>query len=125
MSSSATARMVLGAMWFVATMVLTSAQLRVVPAAPPRFWRYVLAWFGSTLILGALLWTMDNTLGAADWGRRLMNASVAGVLAAAGLVAGSLLTRRLQWQRLNGLSRFLTLAVLHAVIVFAIGYPLI
>ena len=125
MSSSESARLVLCAVWLVATLVLTSAQLRVLAGSPPRTRRYVVAWVVSTLILGGLLHVMDRMIGAIDWRRQLMNVCVAGTVAVAGLVAGTGLARWKLWHRLHGSLRFLVLLLAEAVVVFAVGYPLL
>ena len=125
MSSSEVARLVLFAVWFVATLVLTSAQLRVAAASPPRTRRYVVAWVACTLALGGLLFLMDKMLGAIDWRRQALNAVLGGAVAAAGLGVGALLTRQRQLQQLHGSLRFMTLALLEALVVALVGYPLL
>lgn len=125
MTSSQSARAVLLALWFVASLMLTSVQLRVIPAAQPRHWRYAFAWFGCTLIGGALLSVMDDAIGRSDWGRRWANASFAATVSAAGLGAGAWLTQRPAWTRMHRAARFLTLVLLHALVVLIVAYPFI
>jgi hypothetical protein len=125
LTSSETAQGVRLALWFVATLLLTSAQLRVVPAARPRYRRYVFAWFGCTLIGGALLSLMDTVVGQTDWTRRLANAAIAASVSAVGLGAGAWLTQRLEWTRMQRGARFLTLVLLHALVILIVAYPFI
>jgi hypothetical protein len=123
LNSSETAQVVRLGLWVVATLLLTSAQLRVIPAARPRQWRYGFAWFGCTLIGAALLSVLDNAVGQIGWTRRFANASVAATISAVGLGAGAWLTQRPEWARLRGSARFLTLVLLHALVVLIVAYP--
>ena len=122
MSSSDSARLVLIALWLVGTLVSASAQLRVVKHPAPRRTRYAIAWLVCTLVGGGLLTMMDNMIGSADWPRRLSNAALAAGVFGAALAAGAWLTQRPEWTRMHGVLRFLTLAVLHATVVFVAGY---
>ena len=125
MSSSESARLVLIAVWVVATLTVSSASMRALAAPPPRALRYAVAWVVSTLVLGGLLFLMDRMIGAGDWRRQLMNTAIAAVVSAAGLVAGSLLTRWVAWTRMHAFVRFVALLVIQAAVVFVVGYPLL
>ncbi|MGH7680058.1 MAG: hypothetical protein ACRENU_16435 [Gemmatimonadaceae bacterium] len=125
MSSTESARLVLIAVWVVATLTVSSASMRARAAPPPRARRYAVAWFVCTVVLGGLLLLMDRMIGAGDWRRQLINAAIAAVVSAAGLVAGSLLARLTFWTRLHAFPRFVLLVVIQAAVVFVVGYPLL
>ena len=125
MTSSQSARLILLALWFVATLLLTSAQLRVIAVEPPRRWRYVVAWIGCTLIGGALLSMVDNAVGRADWGRRIANTVLSAAVAAVALGTGAWVTQRPEWLKRHGVVRFLTLLLLQAVVILIVAYTFI
>ena len=125
MSSSESAQAVLLALWAVAALTFASAQWRVMRAPDPRRRRYVIAWLACTLIIGTLLSLMDGVTGRVEWSRRFANALLAGIVAVAGLGAGAWLTHRPLWVRWHPAARFLTLVLLHAVVLLLVGFPLL
>ncbi|MEX2152550.1 MAG: hypothetical protein WD825_04375 [Gemmatimonadaceae bacterium] len=122
MTSSQIAQAVLLAVWTVATLILTSAQLRVMQRAPPRRGAYVAAWVICSLLLGALLAMTDRGVGVCGPSRLATNFALCAVVSGLALAAGAWGTRRLAWA---GPARFLTLLALHALVVFVAAYPFI
>lgn len=125
MNSSQIARAVLGAVWIVAVLLLTSAQLRVVARPPPRRRRYAVASLVCALVGGWLLSAMDRATGRAESARIVADFALAALVAAAGLAAGAWWTRRPDWMNRRGPARFLTLALIHGFVVLVLGYAFI
>lgn len=125
MNSSEIARTVLIAVWIVATLLLTSAQLRVLASTSNRRKRYIIAWLVCLVVLGGLLSAMDSATGSIGVTRRVANFALAATVSAVALAAGEWWTRRPAWANMRGTARFLTIALIHALVVLVIGYPLI
>lgn len=122
MTSSQIAQTVLLAVWAVATMILTSAQLRVIKRAPPRRRAYVLAWLICSLLLGALLTMTDREVGVVGLSRVATNFALCGAVSGLALAAGAWWTRRTSR---SGPIPALTLFFVHAIVVLVIGYAFI
>lgn len=118
MNSSQRALLTLGALWLVATLSLTSAQLRVLAGPPPRGRRYLVAWLVCTLLFGGLLSYLDQVTGRARMTASLYNFGLAGILSGVALTAGGFVERN------SRSARFLRLVLLHGLIVL-LAYPFI
>jgi hypothetical protein len=122
-TSTQAAETVLIAAWAVATMVLTSAQLRV---AKRRSWRrYIVAWLFCTLLLGALLSAMDFMVGRAEPMRILADVMLAAVISGLALAAGARWIRRPWWAQTNEPLRTITLLLIQGLVVLVAAYPFI
>ena len=119
MSSSQQAQLILAGLWLVATLTLTSAQLRVLDGDGPGIRRYLLAWFVCALLIGGVLGYVDRATGRVGTALQLANFALVGVVSAIALAAGYAMETRL---RRMGRARFLRLVMLHGVIV-ALAYP--
>ena len=125
MNSSQTARVVLFALWVIATLLLASVQTRVLASPTSRRVRYLVAWLVCTLVLGWLLLAMDTITGNIDVPRRVADVLFAALLSAAGLAAGSWWSRRPGWVNRHGATRFLALALIHGLVVLVLGFAFI
>ena len=121
MSSSQRALLILGALWFVSTLTLTSAQLRILASDARRVRRYAVGWVVCTLVIGGLLGYVDRATGRVATAAQVGNFVLAGVVAAVALAAGGWVEARAS--RAEG-ARFLRLALLHGALV-ALTYPFI
>ena len=97
MTSSDIARAVLVAMIAIATMLATSAQLRVAKRPDGRARRYVVAWLVCVFVLSGLIWVTDAQVGNVDWRRRLVSVGVIGGIFAVALGAGAWWIARHTW----------------------------
>jgi hypothetical protein len=124
-SSSQIARSVLLALWIVAALTLTSAQLRVVARAGNRRVRNLVAWLVCTLVLGGLLVAMDRATGKIETTRGIADVSLGAFVSAAALAAGSWFANRPEWEDQGRLARFLTLFFFHVLVVLITAFPFI
>lgn len=122
MTSSQIAQTVLVAVWAVAAMVLTSAQLRVMRREPPRRGAYVVAWLICSLLLAALLTMTDRGVGVGGPFRVVSNFTLCAGVSGLALATGAWWTRR---QSRIGPLRFLALFVVHAIVVLLVAFPFI
>ena len=122
MTSSQIAQTMLLAFWAVATMILTSAQLRVIKRPPPRRKAYVVAWLICSLLLGALLTMTDREVGVSEPSRVATNLALCAGVSGLALAAGEWWTR--STSRLGPMSA-LTLFFVHAIVVLVIGHAFI
>jgi hypothetical protein len=120
-NSSQRAQLILGALWFVSTLTLTSAQLRILADDTRRVRRYGVGWTVCTLVVGGVLTYVDRVTGRVDISAQLGNFVLAGVVGAVALAAGGWVEARAPRA---GRARFLRLALLHGALV-AITYPFI
>ena len=125
MSSSQIARVVLGALWLIATLLLTSAHTRVLAKPQPSRRRYIVAWLVCVVVLGALLSAMDNVTGRGDRARVISDFAIAAVMTAAALGAAAWWTHRPAWADKRRAARFLTRALIHGFVVLVLGYAFI
>lgn len=125
MNSSEIARTALIAVWIVATLLLTSAQLRVLASTSNRRKRYIIAWLVCLVVLGGLLSAMDGATGSIGMTRRLGNFALAATVSAVSLAVGGWWASRSARANVRGAARFLTLALIHALVVLVISYPVI
>ena len=125
MSSSQIALAVLLAKWLVAALVVTSAALRIAERPRQRPWHYVLAWVICTAVLGGLLSMTDAITGSSAGARRLEDFFLAAALTALALVGGWAWMRREKWPQTGRMVRFLTLFLVHAVIILLAALPII
>ena len=125
MSSSHIALAVLGAKWLVASLLVTSAVLRIAARPRQRVWHYVLAWVVCTVVLGGLLSATDAATGREDMGRRFADFFLAAGVTALALVGGWAWTSRAQWAQTSRVVRVLTLFLIHAVIILLAALPII
>jgi hypothetical protein len=102
-------------------LVLTAAQLRVVNA-PRRRTRYLVAWLAATALLGALVSRMDALVGHVGARRIVLNFVFISIVAALAFATCAWWTRRDAWAGFGAAARFLTLAVLNAIVVTATTY---
>ena len=121
MNSSQRAQLILGALWFVSTLTLTSAQLRMLAGDAGRLRRYAIGWIICTLVIGGLLTYVDRATGRVETAVQLGNFVLAGVAGAAALGAGGWVEARVSRA---GWARFLRLALLHGALI-ALTYPFI
>jgi hypothetical protein len=124
-SSSQIALTVLSAKWLIASLLVTSAMLRVVSRPRRRPWHYAVAWVVCTAVLGALLSATDAATGSIALQRKLSDVLLAGAVSALALVGGWAWTRRAAWGQTGRMVRFLTLFLVHAVIILLAALPLI
>ena len=125
MSSSQVALAILAAKWLVASLLVTSAMLRIASRPRRRPWHYALAWVVCTAVLGGLLSMTDVATGRIAFDRRLEDFFLAGAVSALALVGGWAWTRRAAWPQTGRLVRFLTLFLVHAVIILLAAMPII
>lgn len=122
MSSSLRAQVILGALWLVATLTMTSAQLRVLRApASSRRRPYAVAWFAGTAIVGGLLAYLDRLTGRVGAADLLVALGLVAIVSALALAAGAVVESR---GERAGPVRVVMLLLLHGVIV-ALAYPFI
>jgi hypothetical protein len=120
-NSSQRALLILGALWFVFTLTLTSTQLRILAGDAHRIRRYTTGWFVCMLVIGGLLGYVDRVTGRAETMVQLGNFALVGVVTAVALSLSGWIEGRLSR---GGQARFLRLVVLHGLIV-ALAYPFI
>jgi hypothetical protein len=125
MSSSQIALTVLGAKWLVASLLVTSAMLRIAARPRRRLWHYALAWVVCTAVLAALLAATDNATGRGDTSRRIADVFLAAGVTVLALGGGWAWTSRAQWAHTGKVVRFLTLLLVHAVIILLAALPII
>jgi hypothetical protein len=125
MSSSQIALTVLGTKWLVASLLVTSAMLRVASRPRRRLWHYALAWVVCTAVLGALLALTDNATGRGDMSRRIADVFLSAGVTALALIGGWAWTSRAAWAETGRMVRFLTLFLVHAVIILLAAWPII
>ena len=125
MSSSQIALAVLGAKWLVASLVVTSAMLRIAARPRQRVWHYVVAWVVCTVVLGALLSATDVATGSIAIERKLSDFFLAAAVSALALVGGWAWTRRPAWSESGRVGRFLTLFLVHAIIILLAALPVV
>jgi hypothetical protein len=78
---------------FVAGLVLTSAQLRVLRRPPPRRVAYVVAWILATLFLGAFRTLADYAVGNSGPGVAMRNLAWTAAVCAASLFVADAIAR--------------------------------
>lgn len=115
MNSTQIARLITIAVGVVATLVLTSAQLRVVQRPAPRGGRYLVAWVVCALVLGGLVSATDRIVGQSDTMRSIVNFATAGAVSALALGIGMWWTDRSRWATAGSTSRLLTLLTIHGL----------
>lgn len=123
MTSSEIARTAQFAYLLIAALLFTSAQLRVLEKPTSRRRRHGVAWLVCTLVLGAFAATTDHFTGSTALSRKVADFALAAVICAISLGAGAWWTTRPAWARLGGGARLMTLALIHAVVVFVASYP--
>lgn len=125
MTSSQMALAILGTKWLVASLLVTSAMLRIAARPRQRVWHYVLAWVVCTVVLGALLSATDAATGSIGIRQRLADFLLSGAVNALALVGGWAWTSRARWAESGRMVRFLTLFLVHAVIILLAALPII
>jgi hypothetical protein len=122
LTSSQIARTAVFAVWLIAVLVLTSAQLRALASPTSRPRRHVVAWLVCTLVLGAFLSATDHVTGSIAASRKFADFSLAALISAISLGAGAWWSSRSAWSRLGNTTRLLTLALIHALVVLVTAY---
>ena len=115
MNSTQIARLITIAVGVVATLVLTSAQLRVVQRPAPRHGRYLVAWVVCALVLGGLVSATDRLVGQVDTVRSIVNVVSAGAVSALALGVGMWWTDRSRWATAGSMSKLFTLVSIHGL----------
>ena len=116
---------ILGAKWLVASLLVTSAMLRIAARPRQRPWHYVLTWIICTAVLGALLSATGAATGSVAIRQKLADFFLSGAVSALALIGGWAWTRREQWLQTGHAVRFLTLFLVHAVIILLAAMPII
>jgi hypothetical protein len=122
-TSSQAALIVAALVVFIAALILTSAQTRVLRRPRPRRTAYIVAGFFCTAIIAGLLIGMDSIAGVFRLDRTLGTVTVVATVVALSLAAGEWWLTRARWAGMHGAARFLILVLMHWAIVFALTYP--
>jgi hypothetical protein len=124
-SSSDLARFATLIVVLVSALTLASAQTRAHRRPRPRRTAYVVAWVASTIVLGGFLVLLDNAVGNVTPARVAMNMGGMAAIAALSLAIGAWWVGQSAWSGLRGWMRFLSLAILHGIVVLVLSFAVL